>query len=348
MSFSLKNKLERILNNEDQDDKLLLDRVRDLVCSYENEHPETDNTSSIGSLFSEYLNSGSDDQSDGLITSDFEELDEHKIFTKGEFVVIGGRPSMGKTQLLINLALNMSAKVPVLYLSFDQSKSAVVRRMISNLTEIDVSLISQGNLNQLQVNMVKGVEKEFEGRKLFINDSSYSTVRSVRDLCRKHIEKNGVQVILIDYLQLLSSERYRHNRELEIAYVCRTLKDLARRNNVLVVVSSQLSRSVEYRGGDKRPQLSDLRESGAIEQDADKVLFIYRPEYYGFTHDEYGNPTKGLVELILAKNRSGNLEQFNFKRNQNFTRLMTFTDHLEQFRIMNERLNDLDNMDEPF
>jgi len=162
-----------------------------------------------------------------------------------------------------------------------------------------------------------------------------------------HIEKDGVQVIFVDYLQLLSAQRYRNHREMEVAYICRTLKQLARENNVLVIAASQLSRSVETRGGDKRPVLSDLRESGAIEQDADKVFFVYRPEYYGFTIDEMGNSNRGMCELIMAKNRSGHPYNFRFKWNDNFTRMMTLADHLDQFRIDHDRLEDLNNLN-PF
>jgi replicative DNA helicase len=136
---------------------------------------------------------------------------------------------------------------------------------------------------------------------------------------------------------------------MEMSYVSRSLKTLAKENNALIIVSSQLSRSCEQRGGDKRPLLSDLRESGAIEQDADKVFFLYRPEYYGFIQDEEGNSTQGISELILAKNRSGYLDRFLFNRDEHFTRLMPFTGYLEEFRIGRSRMENFDTDDDaPF
>jgi replicative DNA helicase len=347
MSKTFSYRLHQLLDNDDQDEKLLYDRIKDLLGQYEQDDELHDGTASIGELYRNFIErTGEFDQSQA-ITCDFEELDEQRVFQKGEFVVIGGRPAMGKSQLMINIAMNMSVRVPVLYISFDQSKLSLTRRMISSLTELDFSRIRQGHLNELQLKLVRGVDKEFVDRKLFINDTSNSSVRSVRDMCRLHIEKDGVQVIFVDYLQLLSAQRYRNHREMEVAYICRTLKQLARENNVLVIAASQLSRSVETRGGDKRPVLSDLRESGAIEQDADKVFFVYRPEYYGFTIDEMGNSNRGMCELIMAKNRSGHPYNFRFKWNDNFTRMMTLADHLDQFRIDHDRLEDLNNLN-PF
>ena len=348
MSGALARRLTGILNEEDQDEKLLLDRVRDLVGQYEREVETPDQTVLVGDLYKDFIERSGEFNEELFISSGFEDMDRHRVFRRGEFVVIGARPAMGKSQLMINIALNMSINVPVLYVSFDQSKQTMIRRMISNLTDIDVEKIRRGELNEMEFTLLRGVEKEFEERKLFINDTTLTSVRHVRDLCRVHIERDGVQVIFIDYLQLLSSERYRNHREMEVSYICRTLKQLARQSNVLIIAGSQLSRSVEQRGGDKRPVLSDLRESGAIEQDADKVFFLYRPEYYGFTCDEMGNSNHGLCELIMAKNRSGYLDTFRFQRNENFTRLMTFVDHLDQFRIDKDRFDDFRDTDKPF
>jgi replicative DNA helicase len=135
---------------------------------------------------------------------------------------------------------------------------------------------------------------------------------ALKTYCEKMVAEKGIRVIAIDYLQMLSSNRYRHNRELEVSYISRTLKKIAKDLNICMIVTSQLSRSVETRGGDKRPLLSDLRESGAIEQDADKVIFVYRPDYYGITTDEDGNTTKGQLELLMVKNRTGAIDRFYF------------------------------------
>ena len=348
MSRTFTSSLSNLLIKENQDEMLLMERVKDLLALHSSDELPDVKSFSINELFEEFITIDGSFDDQQVIRSDFEAMDAQSVYRRGEFVVIGGRPAMGKSLFMLNLAMNMSVRIPVLYISFDQSRIALTRRMISCLTEIDVEKLRRGKLNKLEQKMVKGVQKEFEDRKLLINDSSNSSVRKLRDMCRVHIERDGVQVICIDYLQMLTSERYRHQREMEVAYVCRTLKQLARESNVLVIAASQLSRSVEMRGGDKRPLMTDLRESGAIEQDADKVFFFYRPEYYGFHQDEMGNSNSGVCELIMAKNRSGYLDIFRFKRNENFTRLMSLADHLNQFRIDQDRLDELGNDDEPF
>ena len=348
MSRTFTSSLSNLLIKENQDEMLLMERVKDLLALHSSDELPDVKSFSINELFEEFITIDGSFDDQQVIRSDFEAMDAQSVYRRGEFVVIGGRPAMGKSLFMLNLAMNMSVRIPVLYISFDQSRIALTRRMISCLTEIDVEKLRRGKLNKLEQKMVKGVQKEFEDRKLLINDSSNSSVRKLRDMCRLHIERDGVQVICIDYLQMLTSERYRNQREMEVAYVCRTLKQLARECNVLVIAASQLSRSVEMRGGDKRPLMTDLRESGAIEQDADKVFFFYRPEYYGFHQDEMGNSNSGICELIMAKNRSGYLDIFRFKRNENFTRLMSLADHLNQFRIDQDRLDELGNDDEPF
>jgi len=260
---------------------------------------------------------------------------------RGEYIVIGGRPAMGKTHLLMNLALNISTNVPVLYCSFDLSEGLLMKRMVAALSGISLNQLVMGSLNRLELKLIESVNAEFEERKLWISDQRTNSLQILRERCKKHAEDDGVQVIFIDYIQLISSDRYRHNREMEMSYVSRELKAIAREFNVLIIASSQLSRMVETRGGDKRPILSDLRESGSIEQDADKVFFLYRPEYYGFMQDEDGNTTDGITELILAKNRSGSLERIQYARDSNYMRIISINDHLERFSIHPDRLEEL-------
>ena len=142
---------------------------------------------------------------------------------------------------------------------------------------------------------------------------------------------------------MMSSNRYRNSRELEIGYISRELKNIAKDNNVCVIASSQLSRAVESRGGNKRPMLSDLRESGAIEQDADKVIFIHRPEYYGFLEDEEGNNLSGVAELLIAKNRNGRVGDVRLMVDKDFTRFKDFELVNREFSLSNYRLGELDN-----
>ena len=140
------------------------------------------------------------------------------------------------------------------------------------------------------------------------------------------IQEENVKVIFIDYLQLLHSTKYSGNREMEIAYTSRCLKDLAKKYDVSIFISSQLSRAVETRGGNKSPMMSDLRESGAIEQDADKVMFLYRPEYYGFEYDEEGNSSRGKMDIIMGKNRSGSIGKLPFTVDHNFIHIKEYED----------------------
>ena len=162
--------------------------------------------------------------------------------------------------------------------------------------------------------------------------------------CQQHIDAHGVKIIMVDYLQMMSASKHRNSRELEISYVSRELKNIAKDLNVCLIATSQLSRAVESRGGaylSKHPQLSDLRESGAIEQDADKVIFIYRPAYYLITHDENGNDIESLTELILAKNRNGKLGTVKLQHDKNFTNYTTFKEFKNEFTFSEERLNEL-------
>ena len=218
--------------------------------------------------------------------------------------------------------------------------------MVAALSGISLNQMMLGALNRLELELIDSMKKEFQARKLWISDQPSKSLQVLRERCKKHIEEDGVKVIFIDYIQLISSDRYRHNREMEMSYVSRELKNIAREFNVLLIASSQLSRMVETRGGDKRPILSDLRESGSIEQDADKVFFLYRPEYYGFLLDEDGNTTDGITELILAKNRSGSLDRIQYARDTNYTRIISVNDHLERFSINRDRLEELG--DTPF
>lgn len=350
MGDRFSNQLKRIIEQPDKDSKLVYDEVRLLVQEYESTHSEIDidSTVPLNSLFLEELSLSKITGGHDTITSGFEEMDEDGVFQLGEYTVIGGRPAMGKTQLLVNLALNMSANVPVLFLSYDLSDSAILKRMIANLTGISLNRLELGKVNDLEKKLIASMEKEFSQRQLFINDRGYSNVSHVRDLCRTNKINHDVKVVFIDHLQLLGTSRYRNNREMEMSYVSRSLKTIARDYNILIIAASQLSRSVEQRGGDKRPQLSDLRESGAIEQDADKVFFLYRPEYYGLLQDEDGNSTQGLSELILAKNRSGFNTRYMFGRDKNFTRLVSFKGYLEEFQIPKSRMDDLDEDTAPF
>lgn len=343
--------LKRIVENGSSDPAPVFEAVRSLLIEYDNlqlSHGLAQSVASKdlfkdGSILSQVL------REENRLDSGFNDLDLAGCFQFGEYTVVGARPAMGKSLLLMNLALNMSKNVPVLYVSLDLSRISLIKRMLSCLSGIPSGRIEKGVLTEGEMQQLAAGEKELASRQLFVNDSIGNQVSHLLYLCSQHIERDGVRVIFIDYLQLLTANRYRQNRETEVSVVSRALKTLAKEHNVLVVVASQLSRSCEMRGGDKRPQLFDLRESGAIEQDADKVFFLYRPEYYGFLLDEEGNSTRSLAELILAKNRSGFLDCFRLKMGDYFTRFEPFNGYRNDFGIDPGRLDDLNDPDEnPF
>ncbi len=339
MHTSIQHRLRKIIDDQNKDDQHILADLTAIVREIELRERSFFPAKKAIDVFSAHVNDYG--VAGETIQTGIEDFDERIPLFRGEYIVIGGRPAMGKTHLLMNLALNMSTKVPVLYFSFDLSEGLLMKRMVAALSGISLNQLVMGSLNRLELKLIESVNAEFQERRLWISDQRTNSLQILRERCKKHVEEDGVQVIFIDYIQLISSDRYRHNREMEMSYVSRELKAIAREFNVLIIASSQLSRMVETRGGDKRPILSDLRESGAIEQDADKVFFLYRPEYYGFMQDEDGNTTDGITELILAKNRSGSLERIQYARDSNYTRIISINDHLERFSIHPDRLEEL-------
>lgn len=200
--------------------------------------------------------------------------------------------------------------IPVAIFSLEMSAVQLVNRMISAEAEIDSEKLKKGNLAPHEWTQLHQRIDRLMRAPIFIDDTPALSILELRAKCRRLKQQHDIQMVVIDYLQLMQGDGGKGggNREQEIASISRALKNLAKELNVPVIALSQLSRAVETRGGDKRPQLSDLRESGSIEQDADMVAFLYRPEYYGFTQDEAGNSVQGIGEVIVAKNRSGSLD----------------------------------------
>jgi len=349
MSQNVKNKIEAIIGNQNIDERAMLEQLKNLLHETESKNSLARNSKSIAELVADNIRRIQENENQShVIKSGFDSFDNlFGGFGLGELVVIGARPSMGKTQLLVNLALNISSSTPVLYFTFDLSASLLTHRFISALTGIAVNNLLQQKLTDEQKERLSTLEATFANHKILVNDSCNNAIPTFKSLCEKQIKENGVKVIVVDYLQMMSSSRFVDSRDLEISYIIRELKSLAKDFNVCVIATSQLNRAVELRGGDKRPQLSDLRESGAIEQDADKVLFIYRPEYYGFMQDEYGNSTQGLVELIVAKNRTGHLGSIYFKRNATLSAYEPYDEPQHQFNFSPNRLDELKENTDP-
>lgn len=264
----------------------------------------------------------------------------------GELIVVGGRPGMGKTQFLVQLTLELSKTTPVLFFTYDLSQFHLTQRFMSAVSGLSVNQIIYGQLSAEQRSKLSKDALQLSSHQILLNETAHSSIDEFKTLCKQHVEADQVGVVMIDYLQLLSERKTRQNRDTELAFIMRELKNLAKDLQICIVASSQLSRSLETRGGDRKPFMSDLRESGAIEQDADKVLFIYRPEYYGFMQDEYGNSTQGLVELIMAKNRTGHMGSVFFKRNATLSGYLPYDDPEHRFNFTPQRLNELNSKDD--
>ncbi len=238
-----------------------------------------------------------------------------------DLIVLAARPSVGKTAFALNLARNAALHprkaTPVAIFSLEMSASQLVQRILSAESEIWLEKIARGKLEEHEMKQLyaKGIQR-LARAPIFIDDSAALNIFELRAKCRRLKNKHNVGLIILDYLQLMSGtgENRNGNREQEISRISRDLKALAKELQVPIIALSQLSREVEKRKeGNKMPQLSDLRESGAIEQDADMVMFLYRPEYYDITANEFGESNKGETHVRIAKHRNGSLETIKLK-----------------------------------
>ncbi|WP_373943185.1 replicative DNA helicase [Polaribacter sejongensis] len=248
-----------------------------------------------------------------------------------DLVIIAARPGMGKTAFVISMAKNMAIDFGhgVAVFSLEMSSVQLITRMISSETGLTSEKLRKGNLEPHEWEQLNVKVKRLSDAPIFIDDTPSLSVFDLRAKARRLVSQHGVKIIVIDYLQLMTAGgKSNGNREQEISMISRNLKALAKELEVPVIALSQLSRAVETRGGSKRPLLSDLRESGAIEQDADIVSFIFRPEYYGMTEwdDDDHSPCEGQGEFIVAKHRNGGLENIRLK----------FTGHLAKFSDLEE------------
>lgn len=221
-------------------------------------------------------------------------------FQNSDFIIIGARPAMGKTALALSMASKITKKnIPVAVFSLEMSKAQLGKRLISGTSCVNSQKISTGRLEDSEWQRIIKASDILSKRPLYIEDSAEINILQLRSKARQLKRQKGIKLIIIDYLQLLASERKRDNKVQEVSDISRQLKILAKELNIPVIALAQLSRSVEARQ-DKRPMLSDLRESGSIEQDADIVMFLYRDEYY-----KTDTNNKNLAELMIAKHRNG-------------------------------------------
>jgi replicative DNA helicase len=265
--------------------------------------------------------------SDGIsgIPTGFFDLDKLTSgWQRSDMIVIAARPAMGKTAFVLSMARNTAVDYgkAVALFSLEMSSVQLVKRLISSESRINAEKLRKGNLREDEFQQLHSRITKLATAPIFIDDTAGLSVFDLRAKCRRLKMQHNIELVIIDYLQLMSAKDGKGggNREQEISTISRSIKEIAKELNIPIIALSQLSRSVEQRGGDKRPILSDLRESGAIEQDADIVGFIYRPDYYGFLEDEDGNPNNGIGEIIIAKHRNGATDRVRLRFVQEYAR----------------------------
>lgn len=233
-----------------------------------------------------------------------------------DLIILAARPAMGKTAFALTLCRNAAVdfKKGIAIFSLEMSSLQLVTRLISAESELSSGKLKNGNLRYDELAQIHTRIAGLTEAPIFIDDTPAISVFELRAKARRLKAQHDIQLLVVDYLQLMTAGgEGKGNREQEISTISRSLKSIAKELNIPVIALSQLSRAVESRGGDRRPQLSDLRESGSIEQDADMVIFINRPEYYGLTEDEAGNSTLGVANIIIAKHRNGSVGDVQLK-----------------------------------
>lgn len=293
----------------------------------------TKNYDSVSDLIAKAIKDIEESKSDnnGLsgIATGFTELDRMTSgWQNSDLIILAARPGMGKTAFVLSVARNAAVigNKNIALFSLEMSSLQLVKRLISSEAELSSEKIRSGKLAEHEWQQLHTKISTIEDAGIFIDDTPALTVLDLKAKARRLKRQRNIDMIIIDYLQLMRADegnkKLAGNREQEISYISRSLKSLAKELDIPVIALAQLSRAVEQRQ-DKRPMLSDLRESGSIEQDADLVTFIYRPEYYGITQDEEGNDNEGLTEIIIRKHRNGSPGTVNLKFVKNYGK---FTD----------------------
>ncbi len=265
-----------------------------------------------------------------------------------DLIIVAARPSMGKTAFVLSMARNMAVdhKRGVALFSLEMSSQQLVKRMIVSETELESDKIRTGKMDTIEWEQLEAKVGNLADAPIFIDDTPALSVFEFRAKCRRLVQQHKVGIAIIDYLQLMTwTGDTRGNREQEVSNISRSLKAVAKELDIPVIALSQLNRGVENRTGlqNKRPQLADLRESGAIEQDADIVAFIHRPEYYGFDVDEEGNSLRDVAEIIIAKHRNGALDDVQLRFKKHFAKFVEWEPDSLSFdlpQIIPSKMND--------
>lgn len=285
-----------------------------LAINDSNFNSQEKNMSTLSELVIKEIDDAQNSDSNTIgLPSGFGELDNITGgFQPGALIILAARPAMGKTAFALNIARNLAMKFnkSVAVFSLEMTATELMMRLVSSEAEVEGQRLKRGDqITTRELDKVKEKARELGNCKMYIDDNPGLNIMELKAKCKRMKKAHNIDMVFIDYLQLMNGNDTRNNnREQEISYISRQLKALAKELAIPVLALSQLSREVEKRGGSKEPMLSDLRESGAIEQDADIVMFIYRPEYYGEREDSYGS-TEGIAYINVAKNRAGSINK---------------------------------------
>lgn len=267
------------------------------------------------------------------VASGFNDLDELTSgFQPADLIIVAARPSMGKTAFVLNLAQHAAIEdhVPVAFFSLEMSKESLVQRMLTSEARVDSQRLRRGLLRDDEFPMLARAAGILSSAPVWIDDTPGITLLEMRSKARRLKADSGIGMLIVDYLQLMQGPSNAESRQQEVSQISRGLKALAKELNIPVVALSQLSRAPEQRTGDHRPQLSDLRESGAIEQDADLICFLFRQEMYDGPIDKDGNSIEGKAELIIGKQRNGPTGVVNLHFYKNYTRFANWSPRQSQ------------------
>lgn len=322
MYFNSIQHIQAISQSDDYTETEKLEQIKDIIFKYELQKRKEFKFTTLEEQTQKVLNNiANNTPAQKVVPTQYIDIDKAigGGLLEGEYVVIGGRPGMGKTQFAINLALNFSDNVPVLFFSYDLSINALVNKFISTLSDIPFEQLQTNNLTDEQRELVASKAEILEKKQIYMHTEYAKSIPLFIDYCEKMILEKGIKIIIIDTIQSMYSSRYGSNKEMELEYISRELKQIAFKNNVLLIANTHLSKSVDSHKNGFKPLLSDLRGYGSLEQDADKVLFIYRPSFYKIYYDVDDNFTLFSAEIIIAKNKSGTVKTIALEITEDFT-----------------------------
>lgn len=317
-------------NSEDSNAQDLIDNAEKMVFEIAEKRSTSGNLSDIKSILKHTIEIiEARVKNKGVYTgipSGFKDLDNMTYgFQNSDLIILAARPSMGKTALALNMACNMSMRFnkSLLFFSLEMSKDQLMQRILASESYIDSNKIRSGYLEPSDFSKLLGTAGKLNGAKMWVEDAPGMSYMDIRATARRVKAKYGLDMIIIDYLQLiqLPYSKKEENRQNTVAEVSRNLKMIARELKIPVIALAQVSRAVEQRTGNKEPMLSDLRESGAIEQDADLVAFIHRPFYY----DKENEEKKAIAEIIIAKQRNGPIGKVNLSFIDKYTKFEDYS-----------------------